>query len=71
MNYDSLYPTFCPAAQARIRLGWRLRQSYSSLTVEEQTVIQQARVLKIGNSSNSHEPTFHSLEGSCWPDYFK
>ncbi len=26
MNYDSLYPTFCSAAQARNGLGQRLRQ---------------------------------------------
>jgi len=30
MNYDSLYPTFCPAAQARNRLGWQQRERHAA-----------------------------------------
>jgi hypothetical protein len=30
MSYDSIYPTFCPAAQARKGLGRKLRRGHSA-----------------------------------------
>jgi len=30
MNYDSLYPTFCPATQAGNRLGLRRREDHAA-----------------------------------------